>query len=144
MWPQACLGAAGRSGSSFELLVCDVTPTLFWLDRHTLLETWPAAGVGDNPIPQLPVSGTHAWAECLVSLQPVKTETMTVSSLAIRKKIEPEAVLQTRATTVDTQVTGVFQRILNTSIRRHLGLGSPPWTALWPTLATLASPEPPF
>ncbi|XP_006921832.1 band 4.1-like protein 1 isoform X8 [Pteropus alecto] len=35
--------------------------------------------------------------------EPVKTETMTVSSLAIRKKIEPEAVLQTRATTVDTQ-----------------------------------------
>lgn len=41
----------------------------------------------------------------LISLQPVKTETMTVSSLAIRKKIEPEAVLQTRVTTVDTQVT---------------------------------------
>ncbi|XP_024895570.1 band 4.1-like protein 1 isoform X9 [Pteropus alecto] len=38
--------------------------------------------------------------------EPVKTETMTVSSLAIRKKIEPEAVLQTRATTVDTQVDG--------------------------------------
>ncbi|XP_019510819.1 PREDICTED: band 4.1-like protein 1 isoform X13 [Hipposideros armiger] len=35
--------------------------------------------------------------------EPVKTETMTVSSLAIRKKIEPEAVLQTRVTTVDTQ-----------------------------------------
>uniref|UniRef100_A0A8C9A719 Erythrocyte membrane protein band 4.1 like 1 n=1 Tax=Prolemur simus TaxID=1328070 RepID=A0A8C9A719_PROSS len=33
--------------------------------------------------------------------EPVKTETMTVSSLAIRKKIEPEAVLQTRVTTVD-------------------------------------------
>lgn len=38
--------------------------------------------------------------------EPVKTETMTVSSLAIRKKIEPEAVLQTRVTTVDTQVDG--------------------------------------
>ncbi|XP_065778005.1 band 4.1-like protein 1 isoform X5 [Muntiacus reevesi] len=37
----------------------------------------------------------------------VKTETMTVSSLAIRKKIEPEAVLQTRVATVDTtQVDG--------------------------------------
>ncbi|XP_054580363.1 band 4.1-like protein 1 isoform X2 [Eptesicus fuscus] len=35
--------------------------------------------------------------------EPVKTETMTVSSLAIRKKIEPEAVLQTRVTTVDAQ-----------------------------------------
>lgn len=41
----------------------------------------------------------------LISLQPVKTETMTVSSLAIRKKIETEAVLQTRVTTVDAQVT---------------------------------------
>ncbi|XP_054429788.1 band 4.1-like protein 1 isoform X10 [Pteronotus mesoamericanus] len=38
--------------------------------------------------------------------EPVKTETMTVSSLAIRKKIEPEAVLQTRVTAVDTQVDG--------------------------------------
>ncbi|XP_036177235.1 band 4.1-like protein 1 isoform X7 [Myotis myotis] len=38
--------------------------------------------------------------------EPVKMETMTVSSLAIRKKIEPEAVLQTRVTTVDTQVDG--------------------------------------
>ncbi|XP_010638287.1 band 4.1-like protein 1 isoform X10 [Fukomys damarensis] len=33
--------------------------------------------------------------------EPVKTETMTVSSLAIRKKIEPEAVLQSRVSTVD-------------------------------------------
>uniref|UniRef100_A0A8D1SE22 Protein 4.1 n=2 Tax=Sus scrofa TaxID=9823 RepID=A0A8D1SE22_PIG len=39
--------------------------------------------------------------------EPVKAETMTVSSLAIRKKIEPEAVLQTRVTNVDaTQVDG--------------------------------------
>ncbi|XP_016074839.1 PREDICTED: band 4.1-like protein 1 isoform X4 [Miniopterus natalensis] len=38
--------------------------------------------------------------------EPVKTETMTVSSLAIRKKIEPEAVLQTRVTAVDAQVDG--------------------------------------
>ncbi|XP_045430605.1 band 4.1-like protein 1 isoform X6 [Pipistrellus kuhlii] len=38
--------------------------------------------------------------------EPVKTETMTVSSLAIRKKIEPEAMLQTRVTTVDAQVDG--------------------------------------
>ncbi|XP_029772794.1 band 4.1-like protein 1 isoform X13 [Suricata suricatta] len=40
--------------------------------------------------------------------EPVKTETMTVSSLAIRKKIEPEAVLQTRLTNVDStqQVDG--------------------------------------
>ncbi|XP_037351723.1 band 4.1-like protein 1 isoform X5 [Talpa occidentalis] len=39
--------------------------------------------------------------------EPVKTETMTVSSLAIRKKIEPEAVLQTRIAAVDTaQVDG--------------------------------------
>ncbi|XP_036101214.1 band 4.1-like protein 1 isoform X7 [Molossus molossus] len=42
--------------------------------------------------------------------EPVKTETMTVSSLAIRKKIEPEAVLQTRVTTVDTQVDGTAPR----------------------------------
>uniref|UniRef100_K9IMK0 Protein 4.1 n=1 Tax=Desmodus rotundus TaxID=9430 RepID=K9IMK0_DESRO len=38
--------------------------------------------------------------------EPVKAETVTVSSLAIRKKIEPEAVLQTRVTAVDTQVDG--------------------------------------
>ncbi|XP_035865684.1 band 4.1-like protein 1 isoform X15 [Phyllostomus discolor] len=38
--------------------------------------------------------------------EPVKAETMTVSSLAIRKKIEPEAVLQTRVTAGDTQVDG--------------------------------------
>uniref|UniRef100_A0A8C3YK24 Protein 4.1 n=1 Tax=Catagonus wagneri TaxID=51154 RepID=A0A8C3YK24_9CETA len=39
--------------------------------------------------------------------EPVKMETMTVSSLAIRKKIEPEAVLQTRVTNVEaTQVDG--------------------------------------
>ncbi|XP_077807802.1 band 4.1-like protein 1 isoform X13 [Macaca mulatta] len=39
--------------------------------------------------------------------EPVKTETMTVSSLAIRKKIEPEAVLQTRVSAMDnTQVDG--------------------------------------
>ncbi|KAM5245898.1 band 4.1-like protein 1 [Ctenodactylus gundi] len=39
--------------------------------------------------------------------EPVKTETMTVSSLAIRKKIEPEAVLQSRVSTADhTQVDG--------------------------------------
>uniref|UniRef100_A0A8C7B7K1 Protein 4.1 n=1 Tax=Neovison vison TaxID=452646 RepID=A0A8C7B7K1_NEOVI len=33
--------------------------------------------------------------------EPVKAETMTVSSLAIRKKIEPEAVLQTRVSAMD-------------------------------------------
>ncbi|XP_045688666.1 band 4.1-like protein 1 isoform X7 [Phyllostomus hastatus] len=38
--------------------------------------------------------------------EPVKAETVTVSSLAIRKKIEPEAVLQTRVTAGDTQVDG--------------------------------------
>lgn len=56
----------------------------------------------------------------LISLQPVKTETMTVSSLAIRKKIEPEAVLQTRVTTVDTQVTCAFQCSPSLGIR-HSG-----------------------
>ena len=50
--------------------------------------------------------GFETQCSFLISLQPVKTETMTVSSLAIRKKIEPEAVLQTRVATVDTaQVT---------------------------------------
>ncbi|XP_058535400.1 band 4.1-like protein 1 isoform X5 [Ochotona princeps] len=34
--------------------------------------------------------------------EPVKTETMTVSSLAIRKKIEPEVVLQSRVSTADS------------------------------------------
>ncbi|XP_047600311.1 band 4.1-like protein 1 isoform X2 [Lutra lutra] len=39
--------------------------------------------------------------------EPVKAETMTVSSLAIRKKIEPEAVLQTRVSAMDaSQVDG--------------------------------------
>ncbi|XP_072487504.1 band 4.1-like protein 1 isoform X10 [Notamacropus eugenii] len=39
--------------------------------------------------------------------EPVKTETMTVSSIAIRKKIEPEAVLQARISTMETaQVDG--------------------------------------
>ncbi|XP_032206683.1 band 4.1-like protein 1 isoform X12 [Neovison vison] len=40
--------------------------------------------------------------------EPVKAETMTVSSLAIRKKIEPEAVLQTRVSAMDAsqQVDG--------------------------------------
>ncbi|XP_032150958.1 band 4.1-like protein 1 isoform X10 [Sapajus apella] len=37
--------------------------------------------------------------------EPVKTETMTVSSLAIRKKIEPEAVLQTRVSAMDNTQT---------------------------------------
>ncbi|KAF3824852.1 hypothetical protein GH733_010186, partial [Mirounga leonina] len=46
--------------------------------------------------------------------EPVKTETMTVSSLAIRKKIEPEAVLQTRVSTMDTsQVTWAFHCTLS-------------------------------
>ncbi|XP_068933738.1 band 4.1-like protein 1 isoform X7 [Petaurus breviceps papuanus] len=39
--------------------------------------------------------------------EPVKTETMTVSSMAIRKKIEPEAALQARVSTMETaQVDG--------------------------------------
>ncbi|XP_062060120.1 band 4.1-like protein 1 isoform X2 [Lepus europaeus] len=39
--------------------------------------------------------------------EPVKAETMTVSSLAIRKKIEPEAMLQSRVSAADhTQVDG--------------------------------------
>ena len=62
----------------------------------------------------------------LISLQPVKAETVTVSSLAIRKKIEPEAVLQTRVTAVDTQVSRVFWRTLSLSSVRCWGEGSPP------------------
>ncbi|XP_072487491.1 band 4.1-like protein 1 isoform X1 [Notamacropus eugenii] len=44
----------------------------------------------------------------LPHFEPVKTETMTVSSIAIRKKIEPEAVLQARISTMETaqQVDG--------------------------------------
>lgn len=81
----------------------------------------------------------------LISLQTVKTETMTVSSLAIRKKIEPEAMLQTRVTTVDAQVTCASQRSLSTGISirggirtvtKPLGQPWPPWR---PT-----PPEPPF
>eukprot|EP00073_Rattus_norvegicus_P045615 XP_017447763.1 PREDICTED: band 4.1-like protein 1 isoform X6 [Rattus norvegicus] len=42
----------------------------------------------------------------LPQFESVKAETMTVSSLAIRKKIEPEAMLQSRVSTADsTQVT---------------------------------------
>ncbi|XP_048666983.1 band 4.1-like protein 1 isoform X27 [Marmota marmota marmota] len=59
------------------------------------------------------VPGTAAGLEVFTqkslaaSPEPVKTETMTVSSLAIRKKIEPEAMLQSRISTVDhTQVDG--------------------------------------
>ncbi|EDL85844.1 erythrocyte protein band 4.1-like 1, isoform CRA_a [Rattus norvegicus] len=43
----------------------------------------------------------------LPQFESVKAETMTVSSLAIRKKIEPEAMLQSRVSTADsTQVDG--------------------------------------
>lgn len=88
-------------------------------DLRALPETWLAAGMGATL--HLAVSRSHAAAWVmefsLISLQPVKTETMTVSSLAIRKKIEPEAVLQTRVTTVDsTQVTRAFHCTLIVSI----------------------------
>ncbi|XP_016041619.1 band 4.1-like protein 1 isoform X1 [Erinaceus europaeus] len=43
--------------------------------------------------------------------EPVKTETMTVSSLAIRKKIEPEAILQTRVAAVDTTQAASGQQV---------------------------------
>ncbi|XP_071067785.1 band 4.1-like protein 1 isoform X35 [Dasypus novemcinctus] len=53
-----------------------------------------------------PVHGACSSPD-MPQFEPVKTETMTVSSLAIRKKIEPEAALQTRVTPVDaTQVDG--------------------------------------
>ncbi|XP_071067786.1 band 4.1-like protein 1 isoform X36 [Dasypus novemcinctus] len=47
-----------------------------------------------------PVHGACSSPD-MPQFEPVKTETMTVSSLAIRKKIEPEAALQTRVTPVD-------------------------------------------
>ncbi|XP_017519053.3 band 4.1-like protein 1 isoform X13 [Manis javanica] len=66
-------------------------------DRDWERERWlPSSPASPSP------KGTPEKAS-----EPVKTETMTVSSLAIRKKIEPESVLQTRITTVDTtQVDG--------------------------------------
>uniref|UniRef100_A0A673TT88 Protein 4.1 n=1 Tax=Suricata suricatta TaxID=37032 RepID=A0A673TT88_SURSU len=63
----------------------------------------------DEPggIEDSPYRGACATPD-MPQFEPVKTETMTVSSLAIRKKIEPEAVLQTRLTNVDStqQVDG--------------------------------------
>lgn len=66
-------------------------------DRDWERERWlPSSPASPSP------KGTPEKAS-----EPVKTETMTVSSLAIRKKIEPESVLQTRITAVDTtQVDG--------------------------------------
>ncbi|XP_063104498.1 band 4.1-like protein 1 isoform X29 [Cavia porcellus] len=60
----------------------------------------------DRRLPSSPASPSPKGTPEKAS-EPVKTETMTVSSLAIRKKIEPEAVLQSRVSTVDhTQVDG--------------------------------------
>ncbi|XP_063104499.1 band 4.1-like protein 1 isoform X30 [Cavia porcellus] len=54
----------------------------------------------DRRLPSSPASPSPKGTPEKAS-EPVKTETMTVSSLAIRKKIEPEAVLQSRVSTVD-------------------------------------------
>ncbi|XP_037666860.1 band 4.1-like protein 1 isoform X11 [Choloepus didactylus] len=60
-----------------------------------------SGGIEDSPVREACSSPD------MPQFEPVKAETMTVSSLAIRKKIEPEAVLQTRGTAVDaTQVDG--------------------------------------
>nr|XP_013005747.1 band 4.1-like protein 1 isoform X19 [Cavia porcellus] len=60
----------------------------------------------DRRLPSSPASPSPKGTPEKAS-EPVKTETMTVSSLAIRKKIEPEAMLQSRVSTVDhTQVDG--------------------------------------
>lgn len=76
----------------------------------------------------------------LISLQPVKAETVTVSSLAIRKKIEPEAVLQTRVTAGDTQVGRAFWRALSSGVRR-LGGRSLPRTSPLANPRHLGSPR---
>ncbi|XP_077025856.1 band 4.1-like protein 1 isoform X1 [Tamandua tetradactyla] len=55
-----------------------------------------SGGIEDSP-----VRGACSTPD-MPQFEPVKTETMTVSSLAIRKKIETEAVLQTRGTAGDT------------------------------------------
>nr|XP_013005745.1 band 4.1-like protein 1 isoform X17 [Cavia porcellus] len=54
----------------------------------------------DRRLPSSPASPSPKGTPEKAS-EPVKTETMTVSSLAIRKKIEPEAMLQSRVSTVD-------------------------------------------
>ncbi|XP_021102449.1 band 4.1-like protein 1 isoform X3 [Heterocephalus glaber] len=67
-------------------------------DESGGIEDSPERGACSTPdMPQFEVqwSFMETWAH------PVKTETMTVSSLAIRKKIEPEAVLQSRVSTLD-------------------------------------------
>lgn len=65
---------------------------------------------------------------------------MTVSSLAIRKKIEPEAVLQTRVATVDTtQVTCAFLCTLGLGTG-HLRVGSPSWPSPLASSCYLGSP----
>ncbi|XP_048205093.1 band 4.1-like protein 1 isoform X4 [Perognathus longimembris pacificus] len=55
-----------------------------------------SGGIEDSPD-----RGASSTPE-MPQFEPVKAETMTVSSLAIRKKIEPEAVLQSRVSTVDS------------------------------------------
>lgn len=60
----------------------------------------------DRRLPSSPASPSPKGTPEKAS-EPVKAETMTVSSLAIRKKIEPEAMLQTRVSTADAaQVDG--------------------------------------
>ncbi|XP_069863292.1 band 4.1-like protein 1 isoform X4 [Dipodomys merriami] len=55
-----------------------------------------SGGIEDSPD-----RGASSTPE-MPQFEPVKAETMTVSSLAIRKKIEPEAVLQSRVSTMDS------------------------------------------
>lgn len=67
---------------------------------------------------------------------------MTVSSLAIRKKIEPEAVLQTRVSAMDnTQVTCAFQCTLS---NRYWAFGGRVPTAVAKTLGQPFSSQLPW
>uniref|UniRef100_A0A7N5KGS5 Protein 4.1 n=1 Tax=Ailuropoda melanoleuca TaxID=9646 RepID=A0A7N5KGS5_AILME len=71
------------------------------LNKGGLGQEDESGGIDDSPD-----RGACATPD-MPQFEPVKTETMTVSSLAIRKKIEPEAVLQTRVSTMDSsQVDG--------------------------------------
>ncbi|XP_045660489.1 band 4.1-like protein 1 isoform X8 [Ursus americanus] len=72
------------------------------LNKGGLGQEDESGGIDDSPD-----RGVCATPD-MPQFEPVKTETMTVSSLAIRKKIEPEAVLQTRVSTMDSsqQVDG--------------------------------------
>lgn len=71
------------------------------LNKGGLGQEDESGGIEDSP-----ERGACATPD-MPQFESVKAETMTVSSLAIRKKIEPEAVLQTRVSAMDaSQVDG--------------------------------------